>query len=80
MLFIFENHFYFFFFSPHVIMFVYLLLSFFFWLQYPVYFAFENDDIDAVLSDIKRNDATGQPATATTGGSVETLLLRCIPS
>lgn len=45
-----------------------------------MYFAFENDDIDAVLSDIKRNDATGQPATATTGGSVETLLLRCIPS
>ncbi|OAY38231.1 nicalin-1 [Manihot esculenta] len=37
-------------------------------IPYPVYFAFENDDIDAVLSDIKRNDATGQPATATTGG------------
>ncbi|KAJ9177898.1 hypothetical protein P3X46_009828 [Hevea brasiliensis] len=37
-------------------------------IPYPVYFAFENDDIDTVLSDIKRNDATGQPATATTGG------------
>ncbi|CAM8975623.1 unnamed protein product [Rhodiola kirilowii] len=35
---------------------------------YPVYFAFENDEIDAVLSEIKKNDATGQPATATTGG------------
>lgn len=41
--------------------------------QYPVYFAFENDDIDAVLADIKRNDATGQPATATTGGLVHKL-------
>jgi hypothetical protein len=35
---------------------------------YPVYFAFEDDDIDAVLADVKRNDAIGQPATATTGG------------
>ncbi|KAH7561268.1 hypothetical protein JRO89_XS10G0203400 [Xanthoceras sorbifolium] len=35
---------------------------------YPVYFAFENDEIDAVLNDVKKNDATGQPATATTGG------------
>jgi hypothetical protein len=33
-----------------------------------VYFAFEDDDIDAVLADVKRNDAIGQPATATTGG------------
>ncbi|XP_058108991.1 uncharacterized protein LOC131252116 isoform X1 [Magnolia sinica] len=41
---------------------IYLLL------QYPVYFAFEDDNIDAVLADVKRNDATGQPATATTGG------------
>lgn len=39
-------------------------------LQYPVYFAFEDDHIDAVLTDIKKNDATGQPATATTGGWV----------
>ncbi|XP_061343845.1 uncharacterized protein LOC133289851 [Gastrolobium bilobum] len=37
-------------------------------LPYPVYFAFENDNIDAVLTDIKKSDATGQPATATTGG------------
>ncbi|PQQ02245.1 nicalin-1 [Prunus yedoensis var. nudiflora] len=35
---------------------------------YPVYFAFEDDDIEAVLADVKRNDATGQLATATTGG------------
>lgn len=33
-----------------------------------MYFAFEDDDIDAVLADVKRNDAIGQPATATTGG------------
>ncbi|MCL7033081.1 hypothetical protein MKW94_022642 [Papaver nudicaule] len=37
-------------------------------IPYPVYFAFEDDKIDAVLEDIKRNDALGQPATATTGG------------
>ncbi|XP_038707013.1 nicalin-1-like [Tripterygium wilfordii] len=37
-------------------------------IPYPVYFAFEDDDIDAVLADLKKNDATGQPATATTGG------------
>ncbi|KAE8656736.1 RNA recognition motif-containing family protein [Hibiscus syriacus] len=37
-------------------------------LPYPVYFAFENNEIDTVLADIKKNDATGQPATATTGG------------
>lgn len=37
-------------------------------IPYPVYFAFEDDDIEAVLADVKRNDATGQPATATTGG------------
>lgn len=39
-------------------------------MQYPVYFAFENDEIDAVLDDVKKSDATGQPATATTGGLV----------
>ncbi|XP_057956567.1 uncharacterized protein LOC131149818 [Malania oleifera] len=38
------------------------------YLPYPVYFAFEDDNIDAALADVKRNDATGQPATATTGG------------
>ncbi|PHU03696.1 hypothetical protein BC332_28947 [Capsicum chinense] len=37
-------------------------------IPYPVYFAFENDDINAVLAEVKRNDASGQPATATTGG------------
>ncbi|PSR89846.1 Nicalin-1 like [Actinidia chinensis var. chinensis] len=37
-------------------------------IPYPVYFAFEDDNINAVLVDVKRNDATGQPATATTGG------------
>ncbi|GMJ10684.1 hypothetical protein like AT3G44330 [Hibiscus trionum] len=37
-------------------------------IPYPVYFAFENDEIDTVLADIKKNDAMGQPATATTGG------------
>jgi len=40
----------------------------FFFLQYPVYFAVEDDDIESVLADVKRNDAIGQPATATTGG------------
>lgn len=39
--------------------------------QYPVYFASEGEDIGAVLADVKRNDATGQLATATTGGLVE---------
>lgn len=39
-------------------------------MQYPVYFAFEDEHIKAVLDDVKRSDATGQPATATTGGSV----------
>ncbi|KAA8544288.1 hypothetical protein F0562_022300 [Nyssa sinensis] len=37
-------------------------------IPYPVYFAFEDDKIDTVLADVKKNDATGQPATATTGG------------
>ncbi|XP_054811556.1 uncharacterized protein LOC129312832 isoform X2 [Prosopis cineraria] len=37
-------------------------------LPYPVYFAYEDDNIHAVLADIKKNDATGQPATATNGG------------
>lgn len=36
--------------------------------QYPVYFAFEDDNINAVLAEVKRNDASGRPATATTGG------------
>ncbi|XP_050212413.1 uncharacterized protein LOC126663890 [Mercurialis annua] len=37
-------------------------------IPFPTYFAFENDDIDMVLADVKRNDISGQPATATTGG------------
>ncbi|XWS52820.1 hypothetical protein CRYUN_Cryun11dG0105000 [Craigia yunnanensis] len=37
-------------------------------IPYPVYFAFENDEIDTVLANIKKNDVIGQPATATTGG------------
>ncbi|KAJ4971579.1 hypothetical protein NE237_004678 [Protea cynaroides] len=37
-------------------------------IPYPVYFAFEDDKINTVLADVKRNDATGQPASATTGG------------
>ncbi|CAH9072659.1 unnamed protein product [Cuscuta europaea] len=37
-------------------------------IPYPVYFAFEDDSISPVLADIKRSDAIGQPATATTGG------------
>lgn len=37
-------------------------------IPYPVYFAFEGDDIDAVLAEVKRSDTNGQPATATTGG------------
>ncbi|KAH7863700.1 hypothetical protein Vadar_020891 [Vaccinium darrowii] len=37
-------------------------------IPYPVYFAFEDDSINAVLADVKRNDVSGQPATATTGG------------
>ncbi|MQL77672.1 hypothetical protein Taro_010087 [Colocasia esculenta] len=35
---------------------------------YPVYFAFEDEKIDTVLADVRRSDATGQPASATTGG------------
>ncbi|MCD7449976.1 hypothetical protein HAX54_002693 [Datura stramonium] len=37
-------------------------------IPYPVYFAFEDDNINAVLAEVRRNDASGQPATATTGG------------
>lgn len=39
--------------------------------QYPVYFGFEDENVNAMLADIKKNDATGQPATATTGGLVD---------
>lgn len=37
-------------------------------IPYPVYFAIEDDSINAVLADVRKNDASGQPATATTGG------------
>ncbi|KAK1275019.1 hypothetical protein QJS04_geneDACA011719 [Acorus gramineus] len=37
-------------------------------IPYPVYFAFENEKINEVLTEVQSNDATGQPATATTGG------------
>ncbi|PIA59218.1 hypothetical protein AQUCO_00400239v1 [Aquilegia coerulea] len=37
-------------------------------MPYPVYFAFEDDEIDEVLADIKKNDATGQHSTSTIGG------------
>ncbi|KAJ4895671.1 hypothetical protein Rs2_22465 [Raphanus sativus] len=37
-------------------------------LPFPVYFAFENKETDAMLADVKKNDALGQQATATTGG------------
>lgn len=45
--------------------------------QYPVYFASEGEDINAVLADVKNNDATGQLATATTGGLVESIMKLC---
>ncbi|XWS71444.1 hypothetical protein CRYUN_Cryun03dG0138400 [Craigia yunnanensis] len=45
---------------------------------YPVYFAFENNEIDNVLADIMQNDAVGQPATATTGGSVVSFLFKIV--
>lgn len=41
-----------------------------------MYFAFEDDNIDDVLTDIKRNDATSQPATATTGGLVDNFTIK----
>ncbi|KAK9122836.1 hypothetical protein Sjap_012438 [Stephania japonica] len=37
-------------------------------LPYPVYFAFENDKVAEILVDVRKNDASSQPATATTGG------------
>lgn len=51
--------------------FLFLRISILF--QYPVYFASEDEDIDAVLADVKKNDATGQLATATTGGLDESM-------
>ncbi|KAL6563682.1 hypothetical protein OROGR_002641 [Orobanche gracilis] len=34
---------------------------------YPVYFTFEDEHVNAILVDVKKNDASGQPATVTTG-------------
>ncbi|KAL3828592.1 hypothetical protein ACJIZ3_017394 [Penstemon smallii] len=37
-------------------------------IPYPVYFGFEDEHVNTLLADVKKNDAAGQPATATTGG------------
>ncbi|KAI3461272.1 hypothetical protein Pfo_017935 [Paulownia fortunei] len=37
-------------------------------IPYPVYFGFEDEHVNAMLADVQKSDATGQPATATTGG------------
>ncbi|PIA28171.1 hypothetical protein AQUCO_07200071v1 [Aquilegia coerulea] len=37
-------------------------------IPYPVYFAFEDEKIDAILAEVKKKDAIGQSPTATTGG------------
>ncbi|CAA0824315.1 Unknown protein [Striga hermonthica] len=37
-------------------------------IPYPVYFGFEDEHVNAMLHDVKKNDAAGQPTTATTGG------------
>nr|CAD1817922.1 unnamed protein product [Ananas comosus var. bracteatus] len=37
-------------------------------IPYPVYFAFEDEKIEALLMDVRKGDSAGQPATATTGG------------
>ncbi|KAF3778862.1 Nicalin-1 [Nymphaea thermarum] len=37
-------------------------------IPYPVYFAFEEEKVNAMLADVEHNDATGQPSTTTTGG------------
>ncbi|XP_039122110.1 LOW QUALITY PROTEIN: nicalin-like [Dioscorea cayenensis subsp. rotundata] len=37
-------------------------------IPYPVYFAFEDDKINAALADVRKSDMATQPATATTGG------------
>ncbi|CAN6444958.1 unnamed protein product [Victoria cruziana] len=42
---------------------------------YPVYFAFEEEKVNAMLADIEHNDATGQPSTTTTGGTLQGWLL-----
>nr|CAD1818040.1 unnamed protein product [Ananas comosus var. bracteatus] len=37
-------------------------------MQYPVYFAFEDEKIEALLMDVRKGDSASQPSTATTGG------------
>lgn len=39
-----------------------------YFMQYPVYFAFHDDDFDNLLVDIRKIATSGQPASATTGG------------
>jgi hypothetical protein len=36
--------------------------------QYPVYFAYEDENVQSILHEVSANDAAGRPATATTGG------------
>ncbi|GJV71897.1 EF-hand 1, calcium-binding site-containing protein [Tanacetum coccineum] len=44
-------------------------------MSYLVYFAFEDEDLEKVLDDIKRNDAVGQPAITTTGELIQAYCL-----
>ena len=43
----------------------------FLFLQYPVYFAYENDNMQNILQEVSAKDAAGRPASATTGGYVQ---------
>lgn len=45
-----------------------------------MYFGFEDDHVNAVLADVKKNDATGQLATATTGGLVDLFVWVSFPN
>lgn len=47
-----------------------LMMGLVLFLQYPVYFAYENENVQNILREITANDAAGRPATATTGGYV----------
>jgi hypothetical protein len=37
-------------------------------MQFPVYFAFHDDNMDDLLADIRKIASSGQPASASTGG------------
>ncbi len=37
-------------------------------MQYPVYFAYEDENLSNILKEVVVNDAAGRPATAMTGG------------